>query len=438
MQATAKITFQKRASKRTKDNLCPVKLCITYLRKQKYYSIVGKLKNNEWQFLSEEDIKKVTSTSPRGKYRNIAFEFKLIIGDAEKIINAIPNFSFNQFDEQFFNKAGSWDNVFAAIWNHIQDLKNENRLGYASSFESTLRAIKEFHTGKTYKFNPRKDKIETRAKEYLSGKELKFVDITSSWLKKFEKWMIENHKSETSTGIYMRNLRVIFNLAIKKGIKAPYPFTEYKPISSENRKMALEPVEIASILNYETKDPQEQFYRDLFMFSFFCNGANLSDLCRLKWSNIKDGQILFERYKTRHKRNKTYIAIEISETLQQIIDRICLRTIGYDGYLLPILKIEWDETRCYAEIKQKTKELNKYIRIISKEVGIKQNISSYTARHSFASIQSASGLSTIKLKDLLGHSSTNVTEGYIKSLDRKTNKEISTNLDTIIKNQNAG
>lgn len=438
MQATARIFFQTAPAKRTKDDLCPVKLCITHMRKRKYYSIVDKLKNNKWQFLSVDDIEKVTSDSPRGKYRDIAKDFKRINDEAETIINDIPNFSFNQFDEHFFNNVGSWDSVFSALWNHIQDLKNENRIGYASSFESTLRAVKEFHTGKIFKFNPRKDKIETRAKAYLTGKELRFIDITSSWLKKFEKWMIENNKSETSTGIYMRNLRVVFNLALKKGVNAPYPFNDYKPISSESRKMALEPFEIALILNYETKDPQEEYYRDLFMFSFFCNGANLSDLCRLKWSNIKDGQILFERYKTKHKRKKTYIAIEISETLQQIIDKIGIRSIGHDGYILKTLKTEWNETQCYASIKQETKNLNKYIRIIAKSVGLKQNISSYTARHSFASIQSASGISTIKLKDLLGHSSTNVTEGYIKSIDRKTNKEISTNLESIIKNQNAG
>lgn len=436
MQATARIFYQKRESKRTADNLCPVKLCVTHYRVRKYYSIKERVKNNDWLYLSDDDI--ASLTKPRGKFKDIADNYKEIVRDAESIINDLPNFSFNQFEERFYNKAGSWDNVFHALWNHIQDLRNENRLGYASSFESTLRAIKEFHAGKTFNFNPRKDKVEARAKAYLTGKELRFVDITSSWLKKFEKWMTENKKSETTTGIYMRNLRVVFNLALKKGVNAPYPFNDYKPISSESRKMALEPYEIASILNYETEDPQKKYYRDLFMFSFFCNGANLSDLCRLKWSNIKDGQILFERYKTRHKRKKTYIAIEITETLQEIINRIGVRSVGHDGYLLRTLRTEWNEAQCYATIKQETKCLNKYIRLIAKDLNIKQGISSYTARHSFASIQSASGISTIKLKDLLGHSSTNVTEGYIKSIDRKTNKEISTNLETIIKNQNAG
>jgi integrase len=434
MQATTYIYFQKRASKRTSANLIPVKLCITFMRERKYYSITHKLSNNDWQFLSVDDIPKVTDKSPRGKYRDIAFEYKKIIQEAENIINNIPNFSFNQFEERFYNKTGSRDNVFSALWNHIRDLKNENRLGYASSFESTLRAIKEFHIGKTFDFNPRKDKIEARAKIYLAGKELRFVDITSNWLKKFEYWMLKHGKSETSTGIYMRNLRVVFNIALKQGVNVPYPFDNYKPIGSESRKTALEPFEIATILNYKTDHPQEQFYRDLFMLSFFCNGANMSDLCRLRWSNIQDGQILFERYKTRHKRKKTFIAIEITNTIQQIIDRIGVRSIGHDGYVLPVFDLGWDESRCYAEIKQKTKDLNKYISRIAMAVGIKQPVTSYIARHSFASIQSASGLSTIKLKDLLGHSSTSVTEGYIKSIDRKTNKAISVTLESTIKN----
>lgn len=46
MQATARIYFQKAPAKKTKDDLCPVKLCITHNRKRKYYSISDKIKDN--------------------------------------------------------------------------------------------------------------------------------------------------------------------------------------------------------------------------------------------------------------------------------------------------------------------------------------------------------------------------------------------------------
>ena len=155
MQASARIFFQKAPAKRTIDNLCPVKLCITHKKIRKYYSISEVIKNNNWHFLSEDDITSVTRKGPSGKYKDIALEYKRISDEANKIINSINDFSFNQFEEKFFHKPAEWDNVFSAMINFIKTLKVENRFGYASSFESTLRAIKEFNEDKKLNFTVR-------------------------------------------------------------------------------------------------------------------------------------------------------------------------------------------------------------------------------------------------------------------------------------------
>ena len=91
------------------------------------------------------------------------------------MIDSIDNFSFTQFEDKFFKKITAWDNVFAAFVDHIKALKAEGRFGYASSFESTLRAIKEFHESKKFKF-PARQKVEARYPMYLSGKQLNFVE----------------------------------------------------------------------------------------------------------------------------------------------------------------------------------------------------------------------------------------------------------------------
>lgn len=439
MQATARIFYYSTPEKRTKDGLCPVKLCITYKRTRKYYSIIEKVKNNAWLFLSDKDIESVTGKSPRGKYRDIAFEYKRIIEQAEAIINTIPTFSFNLFEEKYFNKVASWDNIFSAIWSHIQDLKDENRLGYASSFESTLRALKEYHTGKTFDFNPRKDKVESRKETYLKGKALNFVDVTPTWLKKFETWMQEKGKSKSTIGIYVRNIRVIFNLAIKKHkVKAEYPFTEHKTKNAQGRKIALTAHQISLIANYQTKHPHEQFYKDIFMLSFLGNGMNLSDIARLKYSNIKDGEICFVREKTKNKDNEQTLNVPITKNMQSIIDRQ-KKVIGYDAYIFDILKPDWTNERKYAAIKQLTKQVNKYINKVARDakaIGIKEKISSYTARHSWATISKNSGTSTEFIKEALGHSSVFVTAKYLKSFEKSTRQEHAEKLENEIYNKN--
>ena len=240
MEVIVRIFFDKTPARRNKDGLIPIRLCITHRRERKYYSIRHKLKNNDWQFISEDDIEKVHGNNPRGVYRKIKDEFNRIVKEAEDIINEINVFSFNQFEDKYYNKVAVWDNVYSAAWDHIKNLKAEGRLGYASTYESTLRAIKEFHNDKKYEFNPRNDKIETREKIYLTGKPLHFVDITPTWLKKFERHLRQQGKSNSTIGIYTRNIRVLFNLAIKEhSVRADYPFIKYSPLTAEGRKIAL-------------------------------------------------------------------------------------------------------------------------------------------------------------------------------------------------------
>jgi integrase/recombinase XerD len=438
MQATARIYFQKAPAKRTKDKLCPVKLCITHNRIRKYYSISEVIQDTDWMFLSVTDIEKVSGDSPRGKYRDIAFEFKRITDEAEKIINGINTFSFNQFEENFFHKLTEWDNVFMAMVDHIKTLKAEERFGYSASFESTLKAIKEFHEDKKYEFNSRQ-KVETRYNEYLSGKPLNFVDISPKWLKRFEVWLHKQGKSTSTIGIYVRNIRVLFNIATKvHQVKAEYPFSVHKPKSSEGRKIALNAYQISLLANFKTKHPQEQFYRDIFMFSFLGCGMNMSDIARLKYSNIVDGEICFVREKTKNKEIKEEkLHVPITRNMQTIIDRCGTKAVGFDSFIFPILKDEWTEERKFAEVKQLIKQVNKYVRRISLVVGIKENVSSYVARHSWATIAKNSGTSVEFLSEALGHSSVKVTQGYLKSFEKSTREEHSEKIEKAVYNQKA-
>jgi len=438
MQATARIYFQKAPAKKTKDDLCPVKLCITHNRKRKYYSISDEIKDNTWLYVTEDAIEKITSDSPRGKYRDIAFEYKRITDKANAIINSMPVFSFNQFEQKFMNEVKDWDNVFAAMIEHIKELKSEDRFSYAMSFESTLRAVKEFHEDKTFDFNSR-NKVVSRYEKYLSGKQLNFVDITPAWLKKFEKYLKGKGKKKSTLGIYVRNLRVLFNLAIKKHhVKAEYPFNEHKPKTSSKRKIALTAEQISLIANYQTDDPKAQFYRDMFMFSFLACGMNMTDIARLKYSNIEGNEIVFVRKKTEAEENtEEPLQIPITKRMQSIIDTHGIRAVGYDSFIFPILRPEWDEERKFTEVRQLTKMVNQHLKRIAKAVKIKENVSSYVARHSWATISKNTGASTEYISEQLGHSSVLVTKSYLKGFEKATREQQSSKIEDVVYNQTA-
>lgn len=439
MQATARIFFQKAPAKRTTNDLIPVKLCITHKGTRKYYSIKDEIKDSSWLFVTEDDIDKITCTSPRGKYKDMRIKYDSIIKKVENIIDDIPTFSFHQFEQKYFHVVTEWDNVFAAMIDQVKTLKAEDRFSYAMSFESTMRAMKEFHEDKKFDYNCRK-KVVTRYEAYLSGKPLLFVDITPAWLKKFDNYLTKQEgKKKSTVGIYCRNIRTLFNLAIKKHhVKAEYPFFEYKPKTAKKRKIAMSVEEISLIANYKTSDPVELFYRDIFMFSFLACGMNMTDIARLRYSNIHDNELVFVRKKTENEEHEEEsLSIPITRQMQFIIDAHGNKAVGHDAFIFPILRPEMNEEQKFGEIRQLVKQVNTHIKRIAKAVKINKNISSYVARHSWATISKNSGASIEYISEQLGHDSPKVTMGYLKSFERATREKQSAKTEAEVYNQQA-
>ncbi len=81
--------------------------------------------------------------------------------------------------------------------------------------------------------------------------------------------------------------------------------------------------------------------------------------------------------------------------------------------------------------------MNKYVRQIALTVGIKEHISSYVARHSWATIAKNSGTSTAFISEALGHSSELVTKRYLKSFEKSTREEHSEKMENQVYNSNA-
>lgn len=145
-------------------------------------------------------------------------------------------------------------------------------------------------------------------------------------MKAYEKKMIANGKSYTTVGIYMRCLRTILNEAIRTGFleARAYPFGrgKYEIPVSEGRKMALKLSQIKEILDHPDANETMQEYRNLWLFSCLCNGANFNDILRLKYENIKGEEICFYRGKTLHTfKKKKEIMVYLTPPMEAIIKK---------------------------------------------------------------------------------------------------------------------
>jgi integrase len=146
--------------------------------------------------------------------------------------------------------------------------------------------------------------------------------------------------SETTIGIYSRTLRVVFNDAIEAKIidRDTYPFgnKRFSPPIGRNIKKALSTSQIDAIKAYiPTPNTLEQRSHDLWLFSYFGNGMNFTDILHLIWKEITDNTILFQRQKTI--KTNTDISVRINDTMREVLDRWANKQRNEKEFVFPFL-----------------------------------------------------------------------------------------------------
>lgn len=381
------------------DSTFPVKLRLTYKGIRKYYAIFN-------ISLSESDYLKVIGQKiPREKQlkqiRKDALDFK---HQADEFINLSPGFTFQSFNHKFIKK-GSNDHLpndaFAYFIAYIDELKEESRLNTCMSYQYALKSLKEFNKGKT----------------------LPFESIDQRFLTKYENQMLSAGYSITSIGMWLRSLRAIINLAIRKGTTDNYPFGrgKFQIKNPPARKMALTTNELKKLFSYipEQNSP-EHYYFDLWKFSYLCNGMNVKDICHLKYSNIERGKLFYLREKTKRTNLKgKEIVIPLSDEIMEIINAWGQLSKKQDAFIFPILKSGMTAEESWAQIRQTVKQVNKYIKRVAHKLEIEVNISTYTARHSYATQLMRHGAPTEFISKQLGHASVETTNAYLENFEER-------------------
>jgi len=433
MQASAEIVYMN--WKRNKDGVSFVKLRIIHNRKIKYFSISDYVKDESWSTCSSSDeYEKIQAAKKNSKRYEIKACYDEIKSIAETYINEMPVFSFDQFKNRFSKRVKSWDILSNAFEQHIDWLREKDRHGYADTFHSTYTTVKYFCEGKKYD-----RRYPNRHLKFSKYKTLKFADITVDWLERFEDSLRKDGRSTSTIGIHMRNMRVLFNHAIKDHfVNVAYPFSSYKAPEGKGNKRALTIQQMAKIASYEAlEDTQEQMAKDMFIFSFLANGMNLADVYRLRQSDIKNDEFSFIRQKTKGKRKEARVTVVLTDNLKEIIKRHGKKSLVKNHYVFPLLDDRSDEQTNHKLIKQRVKAINTNLKKIAKRLNfdheIADNISTYYARHTWASISNSNGANLNYIKESLGHTNILTTERYLSSLETETRVKEAQKLDSQIK-----
>lgn len=388
-----------------KDNSFPIKLRITHKRKTRLYKT---------SFSSSiKDFEKITKTAnPKGDLKDL----KLILGELESealnIINKLPSFSFELFEKKYNSDKGNASDLFFQFETIIKNLRKEERIGSANAYLCAYNSIKDFH----------------------SKNQLDIHNITPQYLKDYERWMQSAGKSLTTVGIYLRCVRHLFNKAISEEAiaKELYPFgkNKYQIPAPRSIKKALSLKEIKNLYEYKAEEGSpEQMYRDLWFFSYLCNGMNIKDICLLKHKDIQGKHIYFNREKTKNSnRNSKPVDVVLIDEIQSILDKWAAIKVSPEDYLFPFIKKDQSAEQIISTTKQLTKMINKYMRLIATKVGIEKNITTYWARHSYATVLKRSNVGLPFISEALGHKNLKTTENYLDSFEDDTKQEIAKKL----------
>lgn len=380
------------------DNTYPVKLRVTFERKQLYYPTPYDL--NEKEFERVMFSKRLTEDEKNLKKRITAFENK-----ASDIIKNLPLFTWQAFEKQYLTNRAASNTISLAFADYANELRKAGRIGTAVSYECAQSSLNKFAPG------------------------TKFSDITPDLLRKYEKWMLGEGNSVTTIGIYLRSLRTLFNNAIAEGLltKEYYPFgkRKYEIPTGKNIKKALTLKSIA-LIYYHQSEPGStaDMAKDYWFFMYLCNGINVKDLCLLKYENIKGDILEYQRAKTaRTKREVEPIRVSLSEDAKAIIDK--WGNVKKDGntYIFPVLSKGLTPERERQLIQQLTQVINFHMKAIAEKLEIGHEVTTYAARHSFATILQRSGASVSFISEALGHGNVNTTQNYLGGFEDESKRE---------------
>ena len=286
----------------------------------------------------------------------------------------------------------------------IERYKKANRFGMVRSFQDCIKFFKRYH----------------------EGKDILLTDIDQTYLEELEAWYLGQGLKINSLSSYLRSVRRFFNLAIKdkstEVYETHYPFGRggYSIRREPARKRAVK-LDVIRALRELPLDEHEGLWhhRNYFLFMFNMRGMNFIDLSFLTKDSLVEDRIRYRRHKTQRSQSTNEFNIKLTAEAQQIL---AYYADDSSDLLFPILRdviSNPDKQLIYKTYMSRLCNHNRRLRSIGKLLGLKEPLTSYVARHTFATAGLHKGVSKAQIGDMLGHANYNTTEAYFAGFDNE-------------------
>lgn len=372
MKISVRIYHDCRSRTISEGDPCPVKLCVYFNRKRKYFAIVRK--NGVQLKLTKAQYEQVTKDRPRKEAKHVRALLDAEISRARRIIENMQGFDFAQFERAYTgNMAGL--SLTADMKEIAADMKRSSKNVY-------LYALKSLS-------------------DFLGKKEVSYADLTPRIITNFVKHL-EKQKSADTIKTYMGAIKAAVSRTKKFGeLPEDYnPFKAYEAPKGKKRQLSLSVTQFDAIVNYTGP---HQYARDVFLFCTLCNGQYTATVFRLKKSDIRGNWIHYKRQKT-----DTILQAFISPVMREIIDK-------YPGkYIFPELTKKGNADILVDTARRKVNDGLKKISAELKKTNL--HFPSLTVKYCRGTYLKLAtergGLSFEQASRTAGHSSTKMSEHY--------------------------
>ena len=396
MSTSISIYFRKEKINKHNESFICAK--ISHNNESKRISLGIKINANDWDF----EYNKVKENAPNREYLQL-----LIDTEIQKINKKILNY-------QIQNQKFTLDNLLETPEKKQKIITIET---YIMQLVSQLKEIGKLSSASKYYFC-----LSSLSK--FKPMNIPFTGIDFQFLKDYEVYLRKKGLANNSIATQFSCFKSTYNKALEEGIftNEDSPFKKFKVgrLWTQTRKRAihkediqkLKEFDLSTLIKYPT--PYLEFARDIFMFSYLTAGINFKDIATLRYCDLDNGRIYYSRHKTQKNMNTILLPDALA-----ILNKYIKKDAGAEDYIFPVLdrNIHITEQQQADRIQKVLKQINRKLKMISKAVNLKINLTTYVARHTFATVLKRSGVDIGIISESLGHSDLKTTQIYLDSFE---------------------
>jgi len=282
-----------------------------------------------------------------------------------------------------------------------------SRLSLFNFMEETIARLRhdgKMRTSETYRYALNSFSM------FRNNEDVMLDAFSQELIESYDAYLQKKGLVPNSRSFHMRILRALYNRACEQGLTETScnPFSHVYTGVDKTTKRAVGIDTVKRIKNLDlTDDRQADYARDIFMLTFYMRGMSFIDLAYLKKSDLTNGFIAYRRRKTGQK-----LTVRWTREMQEILDKY---PENETEYLFPVITSRTANPR--NQYRNRHYAVNRNLKTVAQKIGLQMPLTTYVARHSWASIAKSKGIPVSVISEGLGHDNEQTTQIYLASLD---------------------